>query len=309
MKRVCVLFMVFALSPTFSEAACLKSFVPPFNDQHYYATAQSLTGHTLHTALHTIIRNHQRFTYKCVWDILMDTDQDVTNSDLVQLLYLEHSISKSQRDQGQNDNNSWNREHVWAKSHGFPRQGQHAYTDVHHLRPADRSINSSRGNKEFDNGGSSHHECAQCRTDSNSWEPGDQMKGDVARMMLYMDVRYEGTGDGGTPDLVLEDRMTANSGTQDPNFGKLCTLVQWHVDDPVSAWERRRNNRVYAWQHNRNPFIDHPEWVIPIWGTSCTEVQPPGETETTKTQLLERIEQMEDDLRELKNLVTGMDDE
>ena len=175
MKRVCVLFMVFALSPTFSEAACLKSFVPPFNDQHYYATAQSLTGHTLHTALHTIIRNHQRFTYKCVWDILMDTDQDVTNSDLVQLLYLEHSISKSQRDQGQNDNNSWNREHVWAKSHGFPRQGQHAYTDVHHLRPADRSINSSRGNKEFDNGGSSHHECAQCRTDSNSWEPGDQM--------------------------------------------------------------------------------------------------------------------------------------
>ncbi len=135
------------------------------------------------------------------------------------------------------------------------------------------------------------------------------MKGDVARMMLYMDVRYEGTGDGGTPDLVLEDRMTAHPGAQEPNFGKLCTLVQWHVDDPVSDWERRRNNRVYAWQHNRNPFIDHPEWVMPIWGTSCSEGQPPGETETIKIQLLERIEQMEDALRELKDLVTGMDDE
>ena len=135
------------------------------------------------------------------------------------------------------------------------------------------------------------------------------MKGDVARMMLYMDVRYEGTGDGGTPDLVLEDRMTANSGTQDPNFGKLCTLVQWHVDDPVSAWERRRNNRVYAWQHNRNPFIDHPEWVLPIWGASCPEAQPTEETKAIKIHLLKRIEQMEDALRELKDLVTGMDDE
>ncbi len=75
--------MVFALSPTLSEAACLKSPVAPFNDQHYYATAQSLTGHTLHTALHNIIRNHQRFTYKCVWDILKDTDEDTTKSDHV----------------------------------------------------------------------------------------------------------------------------------------------------------------------------------------------------------------------------------
>jgi len=78
-------------------------------------------------------------------------------------------------------------------------------------------------------------------------------------MLFYMDVRYEG-GDGYV-DLQLVDY----TGTNGPLFGKLSTLKQWHKDDPVSDFERSRNQKIYNWQRNRNPFIDHPEWVQEVW--------------------------------------------
>ena len=276
------------------NAACTKPTVPPFQDQLYYASALETTSDVLREALQDIIKDHTRQTYKCVWEFLQESDEDPNIRQNVILLYTERSTPKTNRDQGQNDPNSWNREHVWAKSHGFPRKSQHAYTDAHHVRPADRSVNGSRGNKEFDTGGNPHAECLTCRSDADTWEPGDAMKGDVARMMFYMDVRYAGGNEGGTPDLVLEDRITRRPGSgEDPNFGKLCTLVQWHLDDPVSDWERRRNDRIYTWQGNRNPFIDHPDWVLPIWGSACLGIQPPADKVPTKTQLLERTEAME----------------
>jgi endonuclease I len=80
-------------------------------------------------------------------------------------------------------------------------------------------------------------------------------------MTMYMAIRYEG-GDG-WPDLELNDSVSNGSA---PLFGRLPVLLQWHRADPPDAFERRRNDVIFTrWQHNRNPFIDHPEWVASIW--------------------------------------------
>ncbi len=156
----------------------------------------------------------------------------------------------------------WNREHVWAKSHGDFGTATGPGTDVHHLRPEDVTVNSTRGNKDFDNGGTAVSQCGDCWTDADSFEPRDAVKGDVARMIFYMAVRYE--GDDGWPDL--EPNQSTSNGTA-PYIGRLSVLLAWNAADPPDAFEMRRNDRIYtAWQHNRNPFIDHPEWATSIFG-------------------------------------------
>ena len=115
-------------------------------------------------------------------------------------------------------------------------------------------------------GGSEISEAPGNRTDSDSFEPKDEVKGDVARMIFYMDVRYEGNDSSGTPDLSIANGMTS---TGQPLLGDLCTLLSWHLQDPVSDWERRRNNRIFEWQTNRNPFIDNSTWASDIYASSC----------------------------------------
>jgi endonuclease I len=122
------------------------------------------------------------------------------------------------------------------------------------------TVNSTRGNKDFDEGGSSVYQCTGCLTDSNSFEPRDAVKGDVARMVFYMAIRYE--GDDGFPDLELND---LTNGTV-PLLGRISVLLQWNAEDGVSSFEMRRNDLIHSnWQGNRNPFIDHPEWATAIW--------------------------------------------
>lgn len=128
-------------------------------------------------------------------------------------------------------------------------------------------MNSSRGNKDFDNGGTALSEAPGNKTDNDSFEPRNAVKGDVARMLFYMDVRYEGGDDSGTPDLSLPN--TVPTGSSAPQMGKLCTLVAWHRADPVDAQERRRHERIFELQKNRNPFIDNPQWVESIYGANC----------------------------------------
>ncbi|MFJ2302172.1 endonuclease I family protein [Streptomyces sp. NPDC087787] len=179
-------------------------------------------------------------------------------SNNVILLY--SGISRSKSLNGGNTGD-WNREHVWAKSHGDFGTSTGPGTDLHHLRPEDVRVNSIRDNKDFDNGGSSFTDSGGSRTDSDSFEPRDAVKGDVARMILYMAVRYEGTD--GWPDLEPNDSVTNGSA---PYHGRLSVLKQWHEQDPPSAIEKRRNDVIHtSYQHNRNPFIDHPEWVEAIW--------------------------------------------
>jgi len=231
----------------------------------YYDDAEGLTGDDLKAALHTIVKTgHIKYPYTSgstdVWDLLKLTDRDPDNAANVILLYKGISVDAAQE---YNNGNGWTREHVWAKSHGFPDETDYGYTDIHHLRPCDNSVNTDRGTKDFDNGGTQHTEATECYYDDDSWEARDAVKGDIARMMFYMTVRYE--GDGGSDDnydLELVD-YTGTSGT---NFGKLSTLLEWHAQDPVDDFERNRNEVIYDYQNNRNPFIDHPEYVAYIWG-------------------------------------------
>jgi endonuclease I len=224
----------------------------------YYANAIGKTGPALKSALHTIISNQTKLSYDQVWNALKDTDQDPSNANNVILLYSGRSQSKSTNGGGVND---WNREHVWAKSHGDFGTATGPGTDVHHLRPEDVSVNGARGNLDFDNGGSTVTECPGCTADVDSFAPRAAVRGDVARMIFYMAVRYEG-GDG---FANLEPNNSVNNGTA-PYIGKLSVLKAWSAGDPPDAFEKRRNQVIFdTWQHNRNPFIDHPEWVSSIW--------------------------------------------
>jgi hypothetical protein len=151
----------------------------------------------------------------------------------------------------------WNREHTYAKSLGTPNLGTSGPgSDAHHLRPADVTFNGQRGSKKFATG-SGH------AGDSNGgWYAGDEWKGDIARMMMYMYLRYgnqckpTGVGigsSGSTPDDMID------------------LFLQWNADDPVSQLEQNRNTyhentgNAYA-QGNRNPFIDNPAFATQIWG-------------------------------------------
>ncbi|MEW2412771.1 endonuclease [Streptomyces sp. NPDC046866] len=224
----------------------------------YYAAAEGKTGAELKAALHSIIKNQSKVTYDGVWNALKVTDQDPNNPNNVILVYSGRSQSKSSNGGGADD---WNREHVWAKSHGDFGTVTGPGTDLHHLRPEDVTVNSTRGNKDFDMGGSPVAEAPGSYTDADSFEPRDAVKGDVARMLLYMAVRYDG-GDG-FADLEMDDKV--NNGTA-PLFGRISVLKQWNRQDPPDAFEQRRNQVIYdVYQHNRNPFIDHPEWVDSIW--------------------------------------------
>ncbi|GAA2001523.1 endonuclease [Nocardioides kribbensis] len=228
-------------------------------DSTYYAGAVGKTGSALETSLHTIVsRGVARLTYDEVWAALRETDQDPADASRVIELYTGESRPETDNGGGVEQ---WNREHVWAKSHGDFGTATGPGTDLHHLRPADVTVNSARGNLDFDEGGSQNAEAPGNYADGDSWEPRDADKGDVARMIFFMSVRYEG-GDG-FPDLEVNDRVA--NGTA-PLHGKLSTLLRWNAEDPPSAFEMRRNDVIYErFQFNRNPFIDHPEWADAIW--------------------------------------------
>lgn len=225
----------------------------------YYVNALGKSGDNLRNALHrTISSGVTKLSYDAVWNALKVTDQDPANSSNVILIY--SGVSRSKTLNGGASGN-WNREHVWAKSHGDLGTATGPGTDLHHLRPEDVSVNAVRGNKDFDTGGASVSEAPGCLTDSDSFEPRAAVKGDVARMLMYMAIRYEG-GDG-WPNLEIN--RSVGNGTS-PWIGNLSVLLQWNQQDPPNTFEKRRNDRIYAaWQYNRNPFIDHPEWAASIW--------------------------------------------
>jgi len=225
----------------------------------YYDSAEGLTGDGLKSELNDIISVGDQLSYDEVWAGLQASDEDPANPSNVILLYSGESRSKSLNG---GDVGDWNREHVWAKSHGDFGTATGPGTDLHHLRPTDVQVNSIRGNKDFDNGGSEVSGAPGNFTDTDSFEPRDEVKGDVARMILYMAVRYE--GEDSFADLEPNDSV--NNGSA-PLHGKLSVLLDWNDADPVSTFEANRNDVIYEqFQHNRNPFIDHPEWADAIWG-------------------------------------------
>tara|TARA_S200000501_G_scaffold136994_1_gene129500 strand:- start:1318 stop:2448 length:1131 start_codon:yes stop_codon:yes gene_type:complete len=285
MKQI-VLIYLFSTFNLFSQSDFGPPYDPTFGivqsniPSTYYQQANGLSGEELKEALYQIVSNHVVFPYTSsstdTWDILQQSDQDPTEHNNMILVYTGRSQDKGYRDgsgnysQYENGNgtqsNSWNREHVWPKSHGFPDEDDNAYTDVHNLKPCDRSVNSSRGTKDFDFGGSQHNEANDCNTDTDSWEPPDYVKGDIARILFYMVIRYDPGFDhnNNTFDLELVDYTTPNN--NDPILGKLSSLIQWHNDDPIDDFEINRNEIIFGFQENRNPFIDHPNLVNFLWG-------------------------------------------
>lgn len=253
MKNSLTIFLILLLALNYSGAQ-----IPPA----YYDGTEGLYGEQLKAALHDIIDDHVEPSYNDLRDfILPESDEDPMNPDNVILLYTGRSQAKSTFGGG---NDEWNREHVWAKSHGDFGNDPPCGTDAHMIRPTDVSVNADRGNKDFDEGGQQHPEATGCFFTEYTWEPRDEVKGDVARMILYMDVRYE--GDNGELDLVAVDAVNTAPA---PEHGRLSTLLEWHEQDPPDDFEMNRNNVVYSYQQNRNPFIDHPEFVYNIWGPSA----------------------------------------
>ena len=248
-----------------------------FDPVSYYAPVQTEIDANspvefIKMALNTVISaDHTVLTYSEVWTALTETDEDPANPDNVVLFYSGISLPKTSNQSGVNNNDFWNREHVWPNSHGFGSQSYEGYTDIHHLRPEDVTVNGSRGNLDFDNSDSPLAEAPENRIDGDSFEPRDAVKGDVARMMLYMDVRYEGSGSDSTPDLEL---VNQNTGPGEAALGKLCTLIAWHNADPVDAAEEQRAATIYEYQGNRNPFVDHPEWVDILYPAASCDEEP-----------------------------------
>jgi hypothetical protein len=143
-------------------------------------------------------------------------------------------------------------------------------TDVHNLKPADGGLNSLRSNHEYDDLGSTGSGVNYNGTATGNringsaglFEPRDKVKGDLARIILYMDLRYEGAGS--EPDLVVREALNSGGTTH----AVLSTLLDWHFADPVDSFELNRNDVIHNMQGNRNPFIDHPELVHYIYGDS-----------------------------------------
>jgi endonuclease I len=150
--------------------------------QNYYQNVSTESSNALRNSLHNLIDDHTVASYNSCKNHLKITDKDPNNLDNVVLIYKQSSIP--QDDFASNSEvDFWNREHVWAKSLGGFTSGP-AYSDLHHLKPADNTVNTSKGNKSFDDGGQQHNEATQCYYTDYTWEPSDNVKGDVARMLF-----------------------------------------------------------------------------------------------------------------------------
>lgn len=247
------------LSPTYG---IVESTAP----SGYYNSLDNLSGTNLKQAIQNIIADEnvvRAQTYADVIDILMEADQNPAHSNQVWLLYTEQGRPKLDYAGYENENATWNREHTYPRSRGgfysIKEDGiadglqvfwntnadslRHGNSDAHALRAVDSGENSSRGNQDYGeyNGPAGN---------------AGSFKGDVARSVFYMAVRYNGL------DVVSGNPPNNTVG----QFGNLDSLLVWHRNDPPDDFEMNRNNVVYIWQKNRNPFIDYPDLVEYIWG-------------------------------------------
>jgi hypothetical protein len=236
----------------------------------YYDSLDGLSDLALRQALQDIIADPnvvRAQTYADVIDILMEADQNPANSNQVWLLYTEEGRAKLDLQTGSSNAGKWNREHTFPRSRGgfFDIEEdevadgidvfwtteadslRHGNSDAHALRAADAAENSTRGNQHY----------GQYIGPSGTL---GSFRGDVARSVLYMEIRYNG--------LEVVNGFPTTTG----QLGDLATLLDWHRNDPPDDFEMNRNNVVYTWQFNRNPFIDQPDLVEYIWGNNVGEV-------------------------------------
>ena len=231
----------------------------------YYDSLDGLSGAALEQALQDIIADPtvvRAQTYTDVIDILKEADQNPENSNQIWMVYTEQGRAKLDFQTNASNIGKWNREHTFPRSlAGYNSieaddtgdgidvfwtteadSLRHGNSDAHALRAVDGQENSSRGNQHY----------GQYTGPSGNL---GSFKGDVARSVLYMQIRYNG--------LSVVNGYPSTTG----QMGDLATLLDWHRNDPPDDFEMNRNNVVYNWQFNRNPFIDQPDLVEYIWGT------------------------------------------
>ena len=162
----------------------------------------------------------------------------------------------------------WNREHVFPKSLASPAlktSSKGPGTDVHNLKPCDGGYNSTRNNRKYTSGSGN----SGIQSDGGFY-PGDEWKGDVARIVMFMYLRYHGNGSSKSEQSCLPKNVTTGVlNSMDSNMINL--LLEWNESDPVNAFESNRNEVIYGIQNNRNPFIDNPYLATLLWGGTAAE--------------------------------------
>jgi len=249
--------------------ALLVSAQAPSN---YYNSANGLSGNALKVALHNIIKNHSVVSYSNVSNAFWSTDNK--GNGVVWDMYSDRPgstppytfyLGQDQCGTYDAEGDCYNREHSWPQSwfndQSTPR------SDLHHVFPTDGYVNNRRSNYPYgevrsatwtSRNGSKLGSCKTSGYSGTVFEPIDAYKGDLARALMYMSVRY-----------YTEDGSWGSSGMTDKSVIKpwaIQMLMRWNEQDPVSQKEINRNNAIYnSYQRNRNPFIDHPEYARMIW--------------------------------------------
>ncbi len=240
--------------------------------QGYYNGTAGLTGNALKTALHNIIKNDNHVSYSGLWNAYQQTDKK-PGTNYVWDIYSDvpngtppynFTFVTDQCGNYNGEGDCYNREHLWAQS--WTNNDSDEKTDLNHVFPTDGWVNNKRANYAFgevgnvawtSQNGSKLGSCATAGFTGTVFEPIDEYKGDIARALMYVSVRYYqqdnswGTSDMSNKSVIKDWAMTM--------------LLRWHEDDPVDEKELNRNNAVYNIQHNRNPFIDYPEFAEMIW--------------------------------------------
>jgi len=248
----------------------------------YYSTATS-TGYSLKTELYTIINGHTVVSYGALWTYYADTDID-PNDGYIWDMYSENpsgsdpynfTLSTDQCGNYSGEASCYNREHSFPKS--WFNDGSPMITDIHHVVPTDGYVNGQRSNLPYgevasatftSQNGSKKGSSATPGYSGTVFEPIDEYKGDFARIYFYMATRYENV------ITTWSSAMLDGSDDQVYETWALDMLIAWHNADPVDQKEIDRNDEIYYnVQGNRNPFVDHPEYVGSIWSsTSCSGV-------------------------------------
>lgn len=247
---------------------CLSAQAP----EGYYDDANGLTGDALKVALHEIIKGHTAISYGQLWNAFWSTDNK--GDGVVWDMYSDtpngtpaytYQMVVDQCGNYSGEGDCYNREHSWPQS--WFNNDAIARTDLHHIFPVDGYVNNKRDNYPFgevasaswtSTNGSKRGSCKTPGYTGMVFEPIDEYKGDFARAIMYMSVRYYG-----------EDASWSSSGMtvkSEIQPWAIAMLLRWHEADPVSQKEIDRNNVIYDdYQYNRNPFIDHPNYAFMIW--------------------------------------------
>ncbi len=260
----------------------LASFTVTAQQAYYNDVNLTLTGTQLRDALATkVINTHSNsLSYSEIWDASMITDEDSNNTNNVVLLYgwengtdgdVTNDLSRGKNENGGNVGD-WNREHTFANSLASPDLDSNTtngppYSDAHNLRPTDVQRNGQRGSRLFSAGSGNSGTVGAFWYPGDSSQGGPDWRGDVARIVMYMYIRY---GNQCAPNLVA-------NGTQNSiDANMIDLLLEWNAADPVSPLEDARNTyhedifNATA-QGNRNPFIDNPRLATQIWGGTPAE--------------------------------------